>query len=59
MVDAASLAQGLAVFKSGMDGLRSAFQFAKDIRTSLPSDRSDEVGQALEDRKSNLRLPRR
>ncbi len=47
-MDAVSLAQGLAIFKSGMDGLRSAIQFAKELRGSLPSEKSDEVTQALD-----------
>ena len=48
VVDLSALSEGLALFKTGMEGLRSAFQFAKEIKGSLPDDKADEVGKALE-----------
>ena len=47
MVDMASLAEGLAIFKSGMDGIRAAFLMANEIKQSLPAGRAAEVGEAL------------
>ena len=48
VIDMASLAEGLAIFKNGMDGVRTAFDFAKEIMGALPADRAVEIGHALE-----------
>jgi hypothetical protein len=48
MMDLPELAAGLAVFKSGMEGIRSAFQVFRDIKGTLPADKAAEVGKALE-----------
>jgi hypothetical protein len=48
MMDMTSLAEGLAIFKSGMDGIRAAYTFIKDVRGGLPADRQAELGKVLE-----------
>src|SRR5262245_10548783 len=55
MADLTSLAEGLALFKSGMDGIRGAFGVWKDIRGAIPEGaKRDEVTRALE--KSEVQL---
>ena len=48
MLDVTALAEGMAIFKAGMEGLKVAFGLAKDIRSSLPADKQAEVSKALE-----------
>jgi hypothetical protein len=48
VIDLASLADGLVIFKSGMDGIRSAFQLARDVMGGLPADKATHLSEALQ-----------
>jgi hypothetical protein len=57
MPDLTSITEGIALFKSGMDGIRSAFGIWKDIRATLPEgSRRDEVTRALEQSERQLQI---
>jgi hypothetical protein len=56
MVDITSLTEGLALFKSGMDGLRAAIGIARDIRGVIPEAQRNEVNRALEQSERQLQI---
>jgi hypothetical protein len=57
MADLTSLAEGIALFKSGMDGIRSAFSIWKDIRGAIPAgSQRDEVTRALEQSEQQFQI---
>ena len=58
MVDITSLTEGLALFKSGMDGIRAAIGVARDIRGAIPEAQREDVTRALDQWNDSYRLPR-
>lgn len=56
MVDITSLTEGLALLKSGMDGLRAAIGIARDIRGVIPEAQRNEVNRALEQSERQLQI---
>jgi hypothetical protein len=56
MVDITSLTEGLALFKSGMDGLRAAIGVARDIRGAIPEGQRNEINRALEQSERQLQI---
>jgi hypothetical protein len=57
MVDLTSLTEGIALFKSGMEGIRSALGMWRDIRGALPDGaKRDEVTRALEQSERQLQF---
>ena len=55
-MDIQSLSDGLALFRSGMDGVRSALGTWRDIRGLLPDDKAGEIDRALETSEEQLRI---
>jgi hypothetical protein len=57
MVDLTSLSDGIALFKSGMDGIRGALSIWKDIRGAVPEGAEREaVSRALEKSEEQLQI---
>jgi hypothetical protein len=57
MAELAAINEGIALFKSGMEGIRSAFGIWKDIRGALPEgSKRDEVTRALEQSERQLQI---
>ena len=57
MTDLASVTEGIALFKSGMEGIRSALGIWKDIRGAVPEgERREEVTRALERSEQQLQI---
>ncbi len=57
MTDPISLADGIALFKSGMEGFRSAFGMWSDIRSAMPEGRQrEEVTRALEQSEQQFKI---
>ena len=57
MADLISLAEGIALFKSGMDGIRGALGVWRDIRGALPEGGQKEaVTRALEKSEEQLQI---
>jgi hypothetical protein len=55
--DPISITDGIALFKSGMDGIRGVFGVWKDVRGSLPEGaKRDEVTRALELSEQRLQI---
>lgn len=55
-MDLQSLSDGLALFRSGMDGVRTALGTWRDIRGLLPDDKAGEIDRALETSEQQLRI---
>ena len=56
VVDAGSLATGLALFKSGMDGFRSAIAAFKEIRNLAPTEKQAEFDKAIEQSEKQFKI---
>jgi hypothetical protein len=57
MTDLTAITEGIALFKSGMEGIRSAFGIWKDIRAAMPEgSQRDEVTRALEQSEQQFRI---
>jgi hypothetical protein len=56
MVDIASLSEGIALFKSGMEGIRGALGIWKDIREAVPEAQREAVTRALEQSERQLQV---
>lgn len=55
-MDLAALAEGVAVFKSGMDGLRVALGIVRDVKGELPERAKEQLSLALEQSEQALRI---
>lgn len=55
-MDLQSLTDGLALFRSGMDGVRSALGTWRDVRGLLPDEKRGEIDRALEASEQQLRI---
>jgi hypothetical protein len=57
MADLPSLSEGIALFKSGMEGIRTALGIWRDIRGAIPdASQREEVTRALEESEQQLRI---
>jgi hypothetical protein len=56
MVDITSLSDGLALFKSGMEGMRGAVGLWKEFKGALPVDKQEHVDKAIERSEEQLKL---
>jgi hypothetical protein len=57
MADLAAITEGVALFKSGMEGIRGALGIWRDIRGSIPEgSQRDEVSRALEQSERQLQF---
>ena len=55
-MDMTALAEGLAVFKSGMDGLRVAFGIVREVKGDLPEKAREQLSLALDQSEQALRI---
>jgi hypothetical protein len=55
-MDVISLSDGLALFKSGMEGMRGAVTLWKDFKGVLPADKQEQVDKAIERSEEQLKL---
>ncbi len=56
MVDLASLTEGLALLKSGTEGVRAAFGLWRDVKGLVPQERREEVTRALEQSEKQFQI---
>ena len=55
-MDLTALAEGMAVFKSGMDGLRVAFGIVREVKGDLPEKAQRQLSAALEQSEQALKI---
>ena len=57
MADRTAITEGIALFKSGMEGIRSAFGIWRDMRGAIPEgSQRDEVTRALEQLEQQFKI---